>query len=55
MVLKEFEGLGAEIYSDMDSALEGADVVVSLRIKHEYMKDNYVPSLQEYTDRFFYP
>ena len=36
----------------MPSALEGADVVMSLRMKHEYQKDFYVPSMQEYTDRF---
>ena len=36
----------------MESAIEGADVVMSLRMKHEYQKDLYVPSLDEYTRKY---
>jgi aspartate carbamoyltransferase catalytic subunit len=37
----------------MAPALEGADVVMSLRMKHEYLKDHFVPNLEEYTRRFY--
>lgn len=53
LAVKEFEELGVEIYYDMPTALRDADVVMSLRMKHEYLKDYYVPHLQEYTDRFY--
>ncbi|EHH67067.1 aspartate carbamoyltransferase catalytic subunit [Gluconobacter morbifer] len=41
-----------EILSDMDSALEGADVVMSLRLQKERMGAGLVPSAREYF-RFF--
>lgn len=53
LAVKEFQELGCEVYHDMAPALEGADVVMSLRMKHEYQKDNYVPNLDEYTRRFY--
>jgi aspartate carbamoyltransferase catalytic subunit len=49
---KEFEALGAEVHYHMESALEGADVVMSLRMKHEYQKDFYVPNLDEYAKKY---
>lgn len=49
---KEFEALGCEVYYDMEPALDGADVVMSLRMKHEYMTDFYVPSLDEYSRKY---
>ena len=49
---RDFESLGVEVHSDMASALEGADVVMSLRMKHEYLKDFFIPSLDEYVRRF---
>ena len=45
--------LGVEVCHDMPTALRGADVVMSLRMKHEYLKDHFVPNLDEYTKRFF--
>lgn len=53
LAVKEFADLGAEVYSEIGPALEGADVVMSLRMKHEYLKDAFVPNLDEYTRRFF--
>jgi len=53
LAVKEFEELGAEVHHDMETALDGADIVMSLRMKHEYLKDHFVPNLDEYTRRFF--
>jgi aspartate carbamoyltransferase catalytic subunit len=48
----EFAGLGAEIEYDLDRALEGADVVMMLRIQLERQKKIYFPSIREYRDLF---
>ena len=53
LALREFEDLGVEVYHDMASGLEGADVVVSLRMKFEYLNDFFIPNLDEYTRRFY--
>lgn len=53
LAVKEFKDLGAEVFHEMGPALEGADVVMSLRMKHEYLKDHFVPNLDEYTRRFY--
>jgi aspartate carbamoyltransferase catalytic subunit len=42
------ERLGAEVYTDMWKALEGADVVMMLRLQRERMEGSYVPSTREY-------
>lgn len=39
--------MGCEIHYDMDQGLEGSDVVMSLRMKHEYLHDFFVPNLDE--------
>jgi len=49
LAVSEFIGMGAEVFPDMKRGIEGADVVVSLRMKHEYQKDIYIPSLEEYS------
>ena len=49
---KEFEALGCEIHYDMESGLEGSDVVMSLRMKHEYLHDFFVPNLDEYSVKY---
>ena len=36
----------------MEEGLPGSDVVMSLRMKHEYQKDHYVPNLDEYAIRY---
>lgn len=52
LAVKEFEAMGVEVCNNMKEGLHGADVVVSLRMKHEYQKDIYIPSLEEYS-RYF--
>lgn len=49
---RELQELGVKVYHDMPSALEGADVVISLRMKFEYLHDHYIPSLDEFSKRF---
>lgn len=49
---KEFEELGVKVFYSMKDALPGSDVVMSLRMKHEYQKDFYVPNLDEYASRY---
>ncbi|MCB0324198.1 MAG: aspartate carbamoyltransferase catalytic subunit [Bdellovibrionales bacterium] len=48
----EFEALGCQVFYHMPEALEGADVVMSLRMKHEYLKDLFVPNLDEYSRKY---
>ncbi len=53
LAVREFQELGAEVFHEMGPALEGADIVMSLRMKHEYLKDHFIPNLDEYTRRFY--
>lgn len=53
LAVKEFKELGVEVHHHMESALEGADIVMSLRMKQEYLNESFVPTLQEYTDKFY--
>ncbi len=46
------EALGALVYDRIEPAIEGADVVMVLRLQHERMTGGYVPSLRDYS-RFF--
>lgn len=48
----EAEKMGVEVYSDLDKALEGRDVVNVLRIQLERQQAGYLPSLREYTTLF---
>ncbi|UCB52341.1 MAG: aspartate carbamoyltransferase catalytic subunit, partial [Candidatus Zixiibacteriota bacterium] len=48
----EIEKMGIKVYSDLDKALEGADVVMVLRIQLERQKGGLVPSPREYTNKF---
>lgn len=52
LVDKGFREMGAEVFYHMEDALPGSDVVMSLRMKHEYQKDQYVPNLDEYAERY---
>lgn len=52
LALPTFKDLGCEVHHRMETALEGADVVVSLRMKHEYLAESFVPNLDEYCDYF---
>jgi aspartate carbamoyltransferase catalytic subunit len=48
----EAEKMGVEVYSDLDKALEGRDVVNVLRVQLERQQAGYLPSLREYTSLF---
>jgi aspartate carbamoyltransferase catalytic subunit len=40
--------LGVEAFTDMSAGLEGADIVMMLRLQRERMQGSYVPSTREY-------
>jgi aspartate carbamoyltransferase catalytic subunit len=42
------ERLGVEVFTDMGAGLEGADIVMMLRLQRERMQGFYVPSSREY-------
>ncbi|MCK0069570.1 aspartate carbamoyltransferase catalytic subunit [Kordiimonas sp. 5E331] len=44
----DVERLGVEVYHRMDEGLEGADVVMMLRLQQERMNGAFLPSLREY-------
>jgi aspartate carbamoyltransferase catalytic subunit len=44
--------LGVTVTSSMDAALDGADVVMMLRIQHERMHGLFLPSMREYFMQF---
>ncbi|WP_274424507.1 aspartate carbamoyltransferase catalytic subunit [Chelativorans sp. YIM 93263] len=46
------EQMGAEVFTRMEDGLEGADVVMMLRLQRERMSGSFVPSIREYF-RFF--
>ncbi len=48
----EIEQLGVKAYSDIDRAIEGADVVMGLRIQLERQKKGLFPSVREYHKYF---
>ena len=49
---KNFEELGLEISTDMKRGLDGADVIMMLRLQRERMDAGLVPSEREYFHRF---
>jgi aspartate carbamoyltransferase catalytic subunit len=42
------ERLGVEVFTDMWKGLEGADIVMMLRLQNERMESSYVPSTREF-------
>ncbi len=48
----DFDKLGARITSQMDEAIEGADVIMMLRIQHERQNEAFIPSTREYYNFF---
>ena len=52
LMLAEAEGLGVETYLRLEPALDGADVVMMLRIQLERQKKVNFPSMREYYDFF---
>ncbi len=49
---EEFKSFGAEVSHDFDRALEGADVIMMLRIQRERQKANFFPSIREYRNLY---
>jgi aspartate carbamoyltransferase catalytic subunit len=47
-----FERLGAAVTTSIDEAVDGADVVMMLRIQQERMQGHFLPSLREYFNLF---
>jgi aspartate carbamoyltransferase catalytic subunit len=52
MIPAGVESLGVKVYSSLREALDGADVVMVLRIQHERLTGAYVPSIREYSATF---
>jgi aspartate carbamoyltransferase catalytic subunit len=48
----EIERMGVEVYTDLNKALGGADVVNVLRLQLERMERGYLPTLREYSRLF---
>jgi aspartate carbamoyltransferase catalytic subunit len=46
---REFEGLGVRLESNCESAIEGVDVVMMLRLQNERMQGTYLPNAREYS------
>jgi len=44
----KIDRLGVEVFTDMNAGLEGADIVMMLRLQRERMQGSYVPSTREY-------
>ncbi|MGI4877024.1 MAG: aspartate carbamoyltransferase catalytic subunit, partial [Janthinobacterium lividum] len=44
----DVDRLGVDCFTDMDAGLDGADVVMMLRLQRERMSGAYVPSTREY-------
>lgn len=52
MIPRDIEKTDVKVYYNLDSALEGADVVIMLRIQKERQESGLFPSLREYS-RFY--
>jgi aspartate carbamoyltransferase catalytic subunit len=49
---RELESLGARVFHDLPSALEGVDVVMTLRIQQERLVNALLPNTREYSRTF---
>lgn len=52
MMPRHIEGLGVDVYHDLRRGLEGADIVMMLRIQQERITQSPFPSLREYSRHF---
>lgn len=52
LVPLEFKNFGAEIEFNFEKALDGADVIMMLRIQQERQQKNYFPSIREYRNLY---
>ncbi|SOB87205.1 aspartate carbamoyltransferase [Sphingomonas guangdongensis] len=48
----EIEAFGVAAFTDFDAALEGADVVMMLRVQNERMSGGFIPSTREFHARY---
>ena len=48
LIPPEAERLGVEIFHDMNEGLRDCDIVMMLRLQHERMHGNFLPSIREY-------
>jgi len=48
LLAADIERLGVEVFANMDEGLDGADVVMMLRLQRERMNGAYLPSAREY-------
>ena len=46
------ETMGVHVYQELDRALDGADVIIMLRVQRERMNGAFLPSRKEYYQRF---
>jgi len=46
------ESLGVHVYHDLEAGIEGADVIIMLRLQHERMQGALLPSEHEYYELF---
>ena len=49
LVPSEYQQMGAQVCHSLQEGIAGADVVVSLRVKSEYLDDFFIPDMEEYT------
>lgn len=52
MLPAQIEGLGVKAYTSLREVLEGADVIMALRIQNERFKGAFFPSIREYSATF---
>ena len=52
MLPAQIEGYGVKSYTSLREAIEGADVIMALRIQNERLKGAHFPSVREYCATF---
>lgn len=52
LLLRDVQRLPVEVYTDLRAGIEGADVVMALRLQQERMERGLLPSLREYAQRW---
>lgn len=52
LIPTKIESMGVKAYSDMDEGITGVDAILMLRLQHERMEGQQIPSQQEYFYRF---
>lgn len=52
LIPTKIESMNVTVYTDMDEAIRGVDAILMLRLQHERMEGQQIPSKQEYFYRF---